>query len=144
MNTDNRPHPVDVLLVAGDRDGSEGLVEAFERKAESATLHTVSSAAAACDVLFQRGEYTTAPVPDVAVVYLPPDECFELLETTKGDPETVTVPAIVVQDPESENDVKRCYELGANACLDRRNDWAELVTAIEAFWLTRTHLPPKK
>ena len=144
MNTYNRSNQVDVLLVEGEDYDSGGLVEAFEQKVASATLHTISSAETAYDVLFQRGEYTTAPIPDVVVVTLSPTECFELLETIKGDPETLTVPVLVIQDPESENDIKRYYELGANACLDRRNDWDELVTAIESFWLTQTHLPPKK
>lgn len=139
--------PVDILLVE-DHPGDIRLTkEAFEEGRIENTLHVVEDGDEALDFIFQRNEYADAPRPDLILLdlYLPTMDGDEVLEELRGDPETQTIPVVVLTSSDSEADMVETYGHGANAYLTKPVDpegFIEAIQALEEFWLSIVRLPP--
>lgn len=140
MTAETGGERLDLLLVERSHDERRRLADAFAELAAS-TVRTVTSDEAALDVLFPDDD--SEPAVDIVVTNFAPAAAFEFLETIRSETETARIPVLVVLDASDDAAVKRCYDLGVNACLDRASDPSTLVSAIEAFWLTQAKLPSR-
>jgi CheY-like chemotaxis protein len=87
------------------------------------------------------------PLPWLVVLdlKLPRATGFEVLEQIRGQPGTRKLIVLVLTSSSSDADIQRAYDLGANAYLVKPSDprqLANLVQAINDFWLTHNHPPP--
>lgn len=139
--TIGRKDILDVLLVTDDRDGTDRLVDSFERAAVNATLRTALTGEAGLDALY-RSDDTSASAPDIVLLDLPPRDALEFLEALESERRFARIPVLVVVDGGTE-DVTEYYERGVNACLERSDELDDLVSAIEAFWCNQVRLPTK-
>lgn len=91
----------------------------------------------------QRLRDTTADrQPDVLLLdlNLPGYSGLQTLADLKADAELRCIPVIVLTTSKSQNEIDRCYELGAAAVLNkplRLRDYREMISAFERFWLTQ-------
>ena len=77
---------------------------------------------------------------------LPGFSGLQTLAELKGDPALRRVPVVVLTTSKSQNEVDRCYELGAAAVLNkplRLREYREMLRAFERFWLGHVRLPER-
>lgn len=138
---------VDILLVE-DNHGDVGLIEqAFEKQALPGTLYTVQTGEAALDWLYDRGENSGVPRPDLILLdwNLPTTSGRSVLEQIKSDPDLRRLPVIVLTGSQAETDLADAYDAQANAYLTKPVDpveFAELMQLIVGFWVYAVVLPP--
>ncbi|MEA2156125.1 MAG: hypothetical protein QOE11_2265 [Solirubrobacteraceae bacterium] len=69
---------------------------------------------------------------------LPGFSGLQVLAELKADTELRRIPVLVLTTSKSQDEIDRCYELGAAAVLNkplRLRDHREMVRAVELFWL---------
>ena len=87
-----------------------------------------------------------APRPDVILLdlNLPRMSGHEVLAEIKGDEELRAVPVVVLSTSAAAEDVRRCYQLGANVYVAKPVDFdqfAHVIKQIEEFFLTIAVVP---
>jgi len=140
--------PIDVLLVE-DNPGDVRLTEeAFSEAKINNDLHVVHDGASALDFVYRRGEYESAPTPDLVLLdlNLPKIDGTAVLEEIKTDDVLKRIPVIVLTSSSAEEDVIRSYERHSNAYLTKPVDpdeFVDLVQSFEEFWFSLVKLPPE-
>lgn len=139
-------HSTDLLLVE-DNPGDVRLVrEAFKDAHLVNTLHVAADGDEALDFIYQRGEYTDAPRPNLVLLdwNLPHTSGEEVLAELKDDEDLRSIPVIVLTSSQADEDVIRSYELQANAYVTKPVDpdeFTDTVCSFEEFWLEIVRLP---
>jgi chemotaxis family two-component system response regulator Rcp1 len=73
---------------------------------------------------------------------LPKVDGFEILRAMRSDSKLRVIPVIVVSSSWNKREVRRAYEMGANAYIVKPlDDFVDLVGDFERFWLRRAELP---
>jgi CheY-like chemotaxis protein len=141
------------LLLVEDNPSDEKLTRrAFGKSGSSCEFVVVRDGAEALDYLFGVGRYAegTRQLPHVVLLdlKLPRIDGFEVLRRVRDNERTRLVPVVVLTASREEQDVRRSYELGANAYLRKPVDFlefAETAKVIGAFWLgLNESLPPQR
>jgi chemotaxis family two-component system response regulator Rcp1 len=141
--------PIEILLIE-DNSGDVRLTrEAFGPASKLIVLHVVSDGAAAMAFLRQRGEYAKAPRPDIILLDLdlPVISGRVLLALIKKDSSLQSIPVFVVSASESEEDVVRSLQDGAEEYLRKPVMWHEfeiLVKSVQDFWKTKVNLQEQR
>lgn len=91
--------------------------------------------------LRQEGKYTHAPRPDLILLdlNLPKKDGREVLAEIKADPDLQRIPTVVLTTSDTQADIQRAYELGANCCITKPVDleqFIQVARSVEGFWLT--------
>jgi two-component system, chemotaxis family, response regulator Rcp1 len=86
-------------------------------------------------------------VPDLVILdlNLPRKSGIEVLRECKSDQVLRKTPVVMLSSSVAQDDILRCYELGANAYVPKPVDldsFLAAVRAIERFWLGVVTLPP--
>jgi CheY-like chemotaxis protein len=137
-----------VLVAEDDPDDVLLLQQAFTRAAPDVSLRTCPDGAEAINYLEGSGNYSDRakfPVPRAVITDLKMPRCdgFELLEWVKGHPQFAVIPTIVFTSSTHDADVKRAFELGANAYFQKPTSFEELVSVVKLnyeYW-RRARLP---
>lgn len=138
--------PANILLVE-DNPGDVRLVEeAFKDACLANDLRVVTDGDEALEYVYQRGEYADAPRPDVVLLdwNLPRMGGDEVLAELKENPNTGSIPVIVLTGSRAQEDIVRSYELQANAYVTKPvepGEFIEAVRSFEEFWLRIVRLP---
>jgi CheY-like chemotaxis protein len=87
--------------------------------------------------------------PDLVLLdlNLPRKSGLEVLAEIKSDPALRSVPVVVLSTSRAESDVRRAYDLHANAYLAKPlslRGFSETLGAFAAFWLRAATLPPEE
>jgi chemotaxis family two-component system response regulator Rcp1 len=143
----NADRPVEILLVE-DNPGDVRLAEEVLKDARVRNnMSTVNDGVAALAFLRQKGDYATAPRPDLILLdlNLPKKNGLEVLSEIKSDPELQLIPVIILTVSGDEEDIIKSYNLHANCCITKPIDldqFIKVIRSIEDFWLTIVKLPP--
>ena len=137
-----------MLVAEDDPDDVLLLQQAVGKLGKNIILRTCANGAEAINYLQGAGDFADRakhPVPRAVVTDLKMPRCdgFELLEWIKGHPQFAVIPTIVFTSSEHETDVKRAFELGANAYFQKPTSFDELVNVVRLnyeFW-SRARLP---
>ncbi|MCO6459289.1 MAG: response regulator [Pirellulaceae bacterium] len=138
----------DVLLVEDSRGDALLVNRAFEEGQAGTRLHVAVDGEAALAFLRQEGPHTAAPRPDLILLdlNLPGMDGREVLATIKADASLRRIPVVVLTSSQSEDDVRNCYNLHANAYMPKTSSFDGLISltrAIRGYWLSAVKLPPK-
>lgn len=141
--------PIDVLLVEDDPGDELMTREAFEDNKIRNNLHVVRDGEAALDFLYQRGEHTAAPRPDLILLdlNLPKYDGRQVLEKIKSDPDLQDIPVVVLTTSAAEEDILRSYKLHANAYVTKPVDLDQFIAAvrqIDDFFVQVVRLPRRQ
>lgn len=137
---------VEVLLVE-DSPGDVRLTrEAFRDASLSVRLHVAEDGVDAMAFLRREGTHNHAPRPDLILLdlNLPKMDGREVLALIKKDEELKTIPTVILTTSEADADVRRSYQLQANAFLTKPvqlDAFEDLVKSVSDFWLTKVKLP---
>ena len=137
----------EVLLVE-DNPGDVRLIrEALNAVPPVKNIRVVQDGEEALDYLHKRGVYTGAPTPDLMILdlNLPRLDGRELLAALRTDTTLHPLTVVVLTSSNSDQDIRKCYELCANCYIIKPVELEEFmhtVGAIATFWLTLVALPP--
>jgi CheY-like chemotaxis protein len=137
---------IEVLLVEDDPGDVMMTREAFADNQMANVLHVVTDGVSAMEFLNKRGRHAAAPTPDLMLLdlNLPRMDGREVLAAVKGDPRFRQIPVVVLTTSEAEEDVRRSYQLHANAYVTKPVDFerfVEVVRQIDEFFMSIVRLP---
>ena len=148
MRETQRTTPIEILLVE-DSESDVVLTQALLN--DTKVINNLSVARDGEEALRRvrlEGEHQNIPRPDLILLdlNLPRKDGREVLRELKQnpDPELRRIPVVVLTTSSLERDVLAAYEQHANAYITKPVDldqFASVVNAIEAFWLSAVRLP---
>jgi CheY-like chemotaxis protein len=96
-----------------------------------------------------EGRYKQRPQGNPAVLLLdikmPRMDGIEVLQAIRNDSSMKTLPVVMLTSSREEPDLKKCYELGANAYVVKPVDFQDFIEAVKqvgVFWAMINELPP--
>jgi CheY-like chemotaxis protein len=144
--TGSTPRPVHILLVE-DSPGDVNLTrEAMIEARVANTLAVARDGEEALDYVYQRGQFSSAPRPDLILLdlNLPRVNGREVLAELKAAPDLARIPIVVLTSSAAEADIVRSYDLHANAYVTKPvgfDGFFNALKLIEGFWLEIVRLP---
>ena len=135
------------LLVVEDDPGDVLLTrEALAGSTTPLDVHVVEDGEAAVDFLRREGGHGDAPRPDLVLLdlNLPRLDGREVLARIKSDPVLQSIPVVVLTTSKAAEDVRRSYELHANAYVTKPAELDRFLTVVRQvgeFFLTVVRLP---
>lgn len=138
--------PIDILLVEDNPGDAHLTRDAFNEGRIANTLHTVSDGVKALDFLYQRGDYSDAPRPDMILLdlNLPRKNGEDVLEEVKEDRHLRHIPVVILSSSEAQDDITSAYDHHANAYLRKPVDpfeFIDMIKRLEEFWFSIVRLP---
>lgn len=147
MTRIERARPV---LAADDNPDDIRLLEfAWQRSGVSVPLRCLGSGEEAITYLSGKGAYANRdehPLPRLLLLDLkmPRRDGFEVLQFIRGSETLRCLPVVMFTASLHQHDVRRAFELGANAFLVKPVELQkliELVTCVDTFWLKLNQNP---
>lgn len=147
LRTIQRDDSNTVLLVSDDGDTVPCARAAFDTAETDAAFQFARSPEEALARVRGRGEHEGAALPDIVLLDLDMDgeAGYETLAAIRDDPDLKRLPVIALATSPEREEVVRSYEAKANACMRKPTDeesFAEVISAVDQFWLQRVKLPP--
>jgi len=141
------PEPVEILLVEDNPGDARLMREALKEGRMESNLHHVKDGVEAM-VYLRRMADDGVPPPDLVLLdlNLPRKSGREVLAEVKSDERLKLIPVVVMTTSEAEKDLVESYGHHANAYVVKPMDldsFADVVRALEAFWLATAKLPPR-
>ena len=125
-----------ILLVEDNQMAIELIISAFNDKEIEDTVHIVESGQEALDLLFGKGKYSDRkeyPLPNIVLLDLkmPGIDGFDVLKKVKNTPVLKRIPIIILSSSRNDNDIAKCFDLGANSYIRKPISFGELVDTID-------------
>jgi CheY-like chemotaxis protein len=140
---------INILLVEDNPADVRLTEEALKEAANALTrLHVAMDGAEALDFLHRKGEYSSAPRPDLMLLdlNLPRVDGRQVLAEVKSHPDLRRIPVVVLTTSPSEDDIIHAYDQHVNSYIRKPVDLDEFFTvlkAIDDYWLGAVALPPR-
>lgn len=146
---EGRQTSVRILLADDDDDDCMLAREALAESRLAIDLRVVHDGEELMDYLYHRGNYAfvqNAPRPTLILLDLnmPKKDGREALREIKADPHLRQIPVIILTTSKAEEDIYRCYELGANSFIIKPFSFGELVEVMRTigkYWFDIVELP---
>ncbi len=140
--------PIEILLVEDDLGDIDLMMEAFECCPFPVNIKTLRDGISAIAYLCREGEYANATLPDLILLdlNLPRKGGQEVLKDIKSDDNLKHIPVIVLTTSDTEEDILKAYNSGANCYLSKPlglEEYLQVVKSIEDFWFTAVKLPTR-
>ena len=137
------PH---ILLVDDNPADVELVCEAATEGRSQIQVRNVVDGEKAIAYLQCTGLFADAKRPDLILLdlNLPRRDGREVLAEVKHDPRFWSIPVVVFSTSQSDQDVRRCYALGANCYVSKPGNLKDFVFAIQSikqFWFGTASLP---
>ncbi|MBI3252739.1 MAG: response regulator [Candidatus Omnitrophica bacterium] len=140
------PEIIKVLLVEDDLGDVELVKQSLKRSKLHVDLDCVIDGQECLDYLRRVGKYKDASKPDLILLDLnmPKKDGRQVLLEIKADPPLRRIPVVVLTTSESDVDILKSYDLGANCYVTKPVDFhqfSKIVNEIAEFWFTVVKLP---
>lgn len=141
---------VTILMADDDEDDCLLAQEALaESRLAFSNLHFVRDGEQLMDYLYQRGKYSnlhSSPRPGLILLDLnmPKKDGREALKQIKADANLRRIPIVVLTTSKAEEDIYRCYDLGANSFISKPVTFSGLVEVMRTlgkYWFEIVELP---
>ena len=140
--------PVEILLVEDNPHDVELTLRAFQKSKLANRIHVVRDGEEALAFLFRTGPYAERhnAVPKVVLLdlKLPKVDGLEVLRRLRDNPETGTVPVVVLTTSREERDVVESYRLGVNSYIVKPVDFSQFTDVVQhlgMYWLVLNQPP---
>src|SRR5690348_8234827 len=119
---------IELLLIEDNENDRELILRAFEKNKINVKIHTVSDGEEALEFLSSSGRYTGwNTVSGLKVIFLdlklPKVGGIEVLQRIKNDEKTRRIPVVISTSSHEPNDLKKCYDVGANSYIVKPVDF---------------------
>lgn len=134
-----------ILVVDENPDHVRTIEQAFNETVGKYRLIAIAGHSA-LDFLHHRGDYTTAPRPDLILLdlHLPDKDGREILTDIKTTPSLRRIPIVILTLSDRADDIFSTYTLQGNCYVIKSSNLDQLyhlVKSIEDFWLGIVTLP---
>ena len=121
-----------ILIVEDSDDDFLAISRVFNHAGLRNPLQRCSNGDLALDYLYRRGEFLQAEAPGLLLLdlNLPGTDGRQVLRAIKADPALQQIPVIVLTTSFEGEDVRRCYEAGADSYLFKPVDMAGFLNSI--------------
>jgi len=138
-----------ILLAEDNPKDIELTLEALSEHNLANQVTVVKDGVEAMEFLRCEGKYKLRKQGNPAVLLLdikmPRMDGIEVLQAIRSDPTLKTLPVVMLTSSREEPDLKRSYELGANAYVVKPVDFLDFIEAVKqvgVFWAVINELPP--
>ncbi len=138
-----------ILLVEDDPQDIELTITALSEYKLANEIVTTRDGVEALDYLYCQGAFAQRRKEHPAVILLdlkmPKLDGLQVLQRIKTDKELSLIPIVILTSSRESRDLKKCYELGANAYVVKPVRFTEFVEAIKQigiFWALINEPPP--
>lgn len=147
-NEPNLVRAIDILLVEDSAADVRLTREALRNSKMMNRLMVATDGVEALSLLRRRNSDGDAQRPDLILLdlNLPRKNGRAVLAEIKEDPDLKRIPVVIVTSSAAEEDIVKMYNLHANCYITKPlelEDFVQVVTAIEDFWVGIVKLPPK-
>ena len=137
-----------ILLAEDNPNDVELTLTALQGLNLANEIIVVRDGAEVMDYIHARNAYRERPsLPAVILLDLkmPRVDGLEALRMIRADPETRTLPIVILTSSREENDLVKGYQLGANAYVVKPVDFEQFISAVSqlgVFWALINEPPP--
>ena len=135
------------MIAEDDTDDRFLLKSAFSENGYNDTLHFVENGVELVEYLqvsVTKGNEAKLPRFILLDLNMPKKDGREVLKEIKQNPQFKNIPDIIFSTTNNEQEMKRCYELGANSYITKPNSFESLiktVAALRSYWIQTTSIP---
>ncbi|MGD0036967.1 MAG: response regulator [Bacteroidota bacterium] len=140
-----------ILLAEDNPKDVELTLEALSEHNLANHVTVVKDGVEAMEYLHCEGKYKMRRQGNPAVVLLdikmPRMDGIEVLRAIRNDPTLKTLPVVMLTSSREEPDLKKSYELGANAYVVKPVDFQDFMEAVKqvgVFWAVLNEMPPER
>ena len=134
---------VEILLIEDNPFEAELAIRSLRKHNFSNNLHQIDDGAEALDFIFERGKYETmnlksSPKLILLDIKLPKISGIEILRQLKANEKTKTIPVVILTSSKENQDIKTCYEMGANSYIVKPVDFdsfSKAVAELGMYWM---------
>ena len=136
-----------ILIAEDDADDRFLLQTAFDENGYTDKLHFVENGVELLEYLHHcTGNEQNKTVPHFILLDLnmPKKDGREVLKEIKANPLFKKIPVIIFSTTNNEQEMRRCYELGANSYITKPNNFENLIRTIAAlrtYWIHTSSNP---
>lgn len=137
-----------ILIAEDDADDRFLLQAAFEENGFNDRLHFVDNGVELMDFLDvhvkQQELQATLPRFILLDLNMPKKDGREVLKEIKQHPEFKKIPVVIFSTTNNEQEMRRCYELGANSYITKPNSFDHLlkiVANLRGYWMHTISTP---
>ncbi len=135
-----------ILIAEDDADDRFLLKTAFEENGFNDTLCFVENGVEALEYLYKQNAEGNHSFPRFILLDLnmPKKDGREVLKELKQHPQLKKIPVVIFSTTNNEQEMKRCYELGANSYITKPNSFESLlktVAALRSYWMQTSSIP---
>lgn len=138
-----------ILLVDDNHDDYEATVRSLKRNHFMNPVQWCKNGQQALDYIYKQGEFAGNPSvvrPDLVLLDLnmPGIDGRAVLEKVKSDPETCSIPIVVLTTSNDSKDIEHCYRIGASTYIQKPVSFEGLTEAIRTmkdYWFGVALLP---
>jgi CheY-like chemotaxis protein len=136
-----------ILIAEDDADDRFLLQAAFEENGFKDRLYFVENGVEAIDYLNsikQKEKENSLPRFILLDLNMPKKDGREVLKELKQDAELKKIPVVIFSTTNNEQEMRRCYELGANSYITKPNSFESLlktVAALRSYWMHTASIP---
>ena len=138
---------ISILIAEDDADDRFLLQAAFTENGFKDKLLFVENGVELVDYLVklsQSGNSVKMPRFILLDLNMPKKDGREVLKEIKQNMDLKKIPVIIFSTTNNEQEMRRCYELGANSYITKPNSFENLiktVAALRSYWIHTTSIP---
>jgi len=136
-----------ILIAEDDADDRFLLQAAFDENDFKDKLHFVDNGVEVLEYLqsiVDAGDLSRLPKFMLLDLNMPKKDGREVLKEIKQHPELKNIPVVIFSTTNNEQEMRRCYELGANSYITKPNSFENLlktVAALRSYWMQPSGIP---
>lgn len=135
-----------ILIAEDDADDRFLLKAAFEENRFEDKLHFVENGVELLEFLHNLSQQENSRMPGFILLDLnmPKKDGREVLKEIKQNPLFKKIPVIIFSTTNNEQEMRRCYECGANSYITKPNSFENLiktVAVLRSYWIHTSQIP---
>jgi CheY-like chemotaxis protein len=140
---------VEILLIEDNPYEAELAIRSLRKYNFTNNLYHIDDGAEALDFIFERGKYEgmgirSKPKLIMLDIKLPKVDGIEILRQLKAHERTKTIPVVILTSSKENQDIKACYDLGANSYIVKPvefDSFSKAVAELGMYWMLLNNPP---
>lgn len=140
---------IEILIVEDNPQDAELTLRALGKHNLANKFFVAEDGAEALDFIFCKGKYTSRNISNPPKVIfldlkLPKISGLEVLREIRSNPQTKTLPVVMVTSSREDPDIKKAYELGVNSYVVKPVNFDDFLIAMShtgLYWLLVNESP---
>ena len=140
---------MEILLVEDSPADAKLTIRALKKGGLTNKVHHVKDGSEALDFIYYKGTYTSRDIQERPKLILldlkmPKVDGIQVLEKLKSDPDTKSIPVVILTSSNEDPDIKKCYALGANSYILKpveSDNFFRAIKELGMYWMVLSSSP---